>query len=1252
MENKENSLFEKKGFIEVFYKFISLLEKTGLLYSNYCIESEEYYGKIISEIIYDIFLSLPEQLFSENDFIKTFIKENKENKLTIFYLIDILKEKIKNNEKEMIEIKKYIPDIDNLIYVHNNIFSAKKNEKKSKLFLKRKIYQIEGVNFSIYYFAKSFIFLDKMKKSEKMKYFLLLLSQDIYRLYNKGNNFYSNKAGLGLLLYSKTKSFFESYTKKDPNIFFNNYETYFNNDIKKNSKDDITLCYSSRLLTDKIVLDKNKRKEIITKMISFSFQNNKTDDYDEDLLKDLGNITKSEIKNINTNELYNGKINQYYNPFDITSKKKSINNPKNYFLKITFAEIYKDLMFNDSTFEKIKLSYFSKFREHKELCKDSKQMNYPIKQKNYCNSVEPKIFMKRDYNFYDERILEISHSYLNFDILKQNIKNIYFYPHINKKKDTKFLECELVTAEYVIFGKIYFFENFTYFESEQDPRDKQNIQSDSLVKYLISNRSKENKSCKYKAVLIFNEDIKEIIQRRTLLVNQSIEIFQKNGKSHFFNFFRIDNVIKAYGYFKEINKNFIFKFDTNNNKEDISILTENFRKGDISNYKYILYLNKYSTRTYNDLSQYPVFPWLIKEYDKLQELLTLLDNKDTNTNNVKDYFRDMRYAISLQTEEKRKKAKYKFDTIEEEEFPKHLYLHYSTQGYIFFYLMRNNPYLINIIKLQNYNLENPHRLFNSFQDMDRTTTTSNDNREIIPDFFCYFDCFLNLNCSFFGYLNDINLVDDFDLRDNSFINNKNKTNKLSSFANALLSHVKLLNNTYVSTILSQWVDIIFGKNQLPEKKEDYSNSYNIYEQFVYEKFINLQNEIDKYYELYKELKINKKEYMKNISDLESIVTMRTNFGMNPIQIKETITYEGKNKSSFDYINKGRKLIDEKIIYFKKVLNDNYLIIKEKENIKGTNNNNNKIAVIYDNNFREKKGNIYDCRGIISLKNQGRKNLSNLNYAFSCLYLKNKKSLFVLLTCQYLGNYFRIQYNDKIINIFYEDFVTCIKGNYYKDRDNIFYTGLLNGKLTEWEIKFDNYLNPKIKEKKHVYAHKSSITAIEIYSRQKIILTAGEDKFLYIRKIFDFELLTVINLTYCFENPIVSEACNILPTLIKVSDLNLLYVLIYDKDKENSFIRGYNLNGLFFAQSEPSNYLNISFTKSSNLIVGQYDSKEIHIISASNLTLLWKKVFEDELGINKMVEYNHKECAFYRLLDDKMVSVTLKDRNESKKFDSF
>ena len=276
-----------------------------------------------------------------------------------------------------------------------------------------------------------------------------------------------------------------------------------------------------------------------------------------------------------------------------------------------------------------------------------------------------------------------------------------------------------------------------------------------------------------------------------------------------------------------------------------------------------------------------------------------------------------------------------------------------------------------------------------------------------------------------------------------------------------------------------------------------------------------------------------------------------------------------------------------------------------------------------------------------------------------------------------------------MNIFYEDFIPSIKARNINDNDTIFYTGLINGKLTEWEIipSLDPNIKVKkkgtkciynfdIKEKKRIYAHKSSISVIEIYSKQKIIITAGEDKFIYIRKIFDFELLTAIDLTYSFGNPIISKYLNIFPTLVKISNLNLLYVMIYDFSSKETFIRGYNLNGIFFAHTDKTifgaelRFNNFSFTKYSNLIVGFYNANQFYVLNGGILKPVWVKELEEieeekkqkkekeKKNKNKKekiyiikFEFNCTNGEIYVLKEHEVFFTSINDKLQLKEFES-
>ena len=724
----------------------------------------------------------------------------------------------------------------------------------------------------IYIFAKSFIYLnekniikERFEENLLIRY-LPMLSLDIFALYTRRNSLYGNKICKKFPLYKDTKYYFETFMVQNPQNF-NNCKEYFDNDMKVALKEEysILFCYSSRLndtksidirsiisekkeiycnddLNEKNINDKNNNLVKISRKRSLSFDAKVINHIDTDLneykIKDyIGNDDQPMKKN-----------SENLSAFEII-KKENIYNPKNYFFKICFAEVYKNMIFNDKIFKLIKLAYLSTNRTYKNIHKDTKQNNFPIKQKNYCNLLEPKIFLRRDFSFYDENFLKISHEYLENNNLYKERENIIFYPHKykiqNLKRDLE-LFCELVTSQYVYFGKMYFFENFMFFETKEDPRDSDKS-IEIFMNYAVSTKDIDNKSINEKSILIFNDEIIEIIERRTLFSYQSIEIFHKNGKSYFFNFFNTANIQKVFNYLHKINQSLLknnfpkFTFFTyNNDDEALNNIINNFHNGKLSNYEYLLYLNKYATRTYNDSNQYPVFPWLIKEYNKIEDILTLLSKKDTKQD-ISNYFRDMKYPIGLQNDNIKNNAIQIFDYNEDPEFPYHSAIPYSSSAYIYYYLLRINPYTQNLIKLQKNQFDIASRLFNNFIDTEKIIKENADNREIIPDFFCYFDYYCNLNCSSFGITKRKEIIEDMMILNN--LNNENfqYINNISIYANSLYNHKKLLNDIYISKILSQWVDIVFGKKQLP-KKEERSESCNIFTDYFYEQNLNLNQQ--------------------------------------------------------------------------------------------------------------------------------------------------------------------------------------------------------------------------------------------------------------------------------------------------------------------------------------------------------------------------------------------------------------------------
>ena len=1307
---KPNKLFDNEKLCDYFNKLIQLISK-GLIFSNYCIISNQPHGKIISEIIFDLFLAIPEEYFNKALFNNTFYKSA--DGTTIFNLIDRNKERIITKKRLQNTIN--IPELETLKEFHTILKSVNKKARSKFLVEENELFRIEETNYTIYFLAKCFVYLKtnfikdlenilktKGKEKEKgqikekaIRKLIDCLSINLYKLYTRYNIFYETK-NCEFPLYDETKRYFESniiqnFNSKDPKKNSEYYKKFFENDLIVILKNEYALeyCFSSKLIKRKIKENKVELNEnkIIPDTIKNSDDkskhssdnasvNNKNSkdisSYQKDVLLNSSemnldiseeNKTNEEIKEKDINS--SPESNQFNHSYELIKEKYLMLNPRNFFFKRIFSDVYKDLIFKNKTFIDIKNIYIIKGRNNKGIIRETKQLDYPSRQKNYSNFLEPRIFLRRDFNFFDEIYFPVSFCYVPKPLLHEKIEEMVLYKHQYKYKKEKMvldLDCELVTNQHIIFGKMYFFNKFIVFEDTEDPRNILENNIEIFMKYSISTKPREKKRIvKNKFIVIFYNNIKESILRRSLLITQSIEIFLKNGKSYFFNFFHSDYAKKVYRFFDKIKSKFDFTFDGNlktYNQKDIQNILNKFHNGKISNYMYILHLNKYASRTYCDLSQYPVFPWLIVKREKIDQIISYLESEHNDYDEMKDQFRDMRYPISMQTEEKReeiiKKYEEEEENLQEEEkkkFHSHFVNHFSSPAFVYYFLMRLNPFLQDMIKLQNYQNENPNRMFLSFESLESILSSGIDNRELIPDFYCYFDYLINLNCNYLGEIEGNIINDDFCIDSEQ---SKRDEKGISTYVHNLYKDKKLLNSTYISRKIHEWVDIIFGKNQIPEK-ENIAKSCNIYNKTSYEQKTNFEEKLKKYSERMEKNEMTDREVM---SKMRNKISLTINLGMTPRQIcKSTTSFSGENKIySNDELKKN---FDDKLIYYEKLPNDEYLFLKD---IIKKDKSKIRVAGIYipkNKNLNEVK--IYECKQLDLMKKYKSISIEHKNihlkiplynpcYSISYIILKPTKKIskynnIAILTCRYIENYFNIQTSDKNLNVICEDYVTCIKAK-NPESSFIFYTGLFNGKLVEWEL--SNELD--INEIKHSYSHQAAITLIELYHQQNIIITASEDKYIHIRKLYDFELLTAINLTYCFGNPIISKKCNIFPSLVKISELNLLYVLIYDLDSNTNFIRGYNLNGLFIGQTEKDFFIlgnkkliinSISFTKNSNLIIGFYNSNNYSSLNSWDLIpncllrFLDMSDKKEKIG-TQMIYFDYSSNLFYYLYENEFV----------------
>ncbi|XP_071415968.1 neurobeachin-like protein 2 isoform X2 [Pithys albifrons albifrons] len=225
-------------------------------------------------------------------------------------------------------------------------------------------------------------------------------------------------------------------------------------------------------------------------------------------------------------------------------------------------------------------------------------------------------------------------------------------------------------------------------------------------------------------------------------------------------------------------------------------LTQKWVLREISNFEYLMQLNTIAGRTYNDLSQYPVFPWILRDY--VSETLDLSNPA---------VFRDLSKPIGVANERHARDVKEKYESFEDptgtvDKF--HYGTHYSNAAGVMHYLIRTEPFTTLHIQLQSGRFDCSDRQFHSVPAAWQARMENPvDVKELIPEFF-YFPEFLeNQN--------------GFDLGCLQLSNEKVGDVVLPRWARSredfILQHRRALESEYVSAHLHEWIDLIFGYKQ-------------------------------------------------------------------------------------------------------------------------------------------------------------------------------------------------------------------------------------------------------------------------------------------------------------------------------------------------------------------------------------------------------------------------------------------------------
>ena len=408
---------------------------------------------------------------------------------------------------------------------------------------------------------------------------------------------------------------------------------------------------------------------------------------------------------------------------------------------------------------------------------------------------------------------------------------------------------------------------FYSFESKRNG-DEEDYDSDRKVCFGSVFRPQTWKYSHYFLNIPYNK-IQIILKRRYYFKKTAIEIFTEDKKSYLFKIdestikFFIENIkhymkqdlediFIEYNKFDEkigfVNKKNIFlnatlRLLTNDRKYmNLKNLYDKWSKWEISTLKMIMIMNFYANRSYNDINQYPVFPWIITDYES---------SKVPNFEK-ENFIRPMNKPMGMMdfTEEsKERKENYEehwqsneADDDRDENYDRYG-SHYSTSLYLTYYLVRVFPYSYIRIELQGKNFDDPNRLFNSLPNsFDCAITQKSDLRELIPEFFCFPEMFLNMNELNLGEINDEKgnpkLVGGVEMP-------KWANHSVYTFIG---KHRELLESIEINEKINEWFNIIFGSKQKGKEAKKIGNLFIKQTYEDYEEIYNKSNKSEKIYQ--------------------------------------------------------------------------------------------------------------------------------------------------------------------------------------------------------------------------------------------------------------------------------------------------------------------------------------------------------------------------------------------------------------------
>ncbi|XP_052767805.1 lysosomal-trafficking regulator-like isoform X2 [Mya arenaria] len=297
------------------------------------------------------------------------------------------------------------------------------------------------------------------------------------------------------------------------------------------------------------------------------------------------------------------------------------------------------------------------------------------------------------------------------------------------------------------------------------------------------------------------EDILEVQKRWYELTDTGIEIFLTNGKT----------CLLALRSSRERDELFqrLLMLELPNRRSPMNIMDalDSWENRSSTNFEYLTELNKLAGRSFNDLMQYPIMPFILKDYTSPS-----IDLRDISV------YRDLSKPVSVQDPKNEQKFKMNYEILKGEfdrfgqegmtglrVAPYHYGSHYSNSGSVLHFLVRLPPFTKMFLGFQDQSFDIPDRTFHNMHTSWRLSSaeSNTDVKELIPEFFFFHEFLINSEEFDFGSRQNGEAV-------NNVVLPPWCGNNARLFT---LIHRQALESEHVMEHICGWIDLVLGYKQ-------------------------------------------------------------------------------------------------------------------------------------------------------------------------------------------------------------------------------------------------------------------------------------------------------------------------------------------------------------------------------------------------------------------------------------------------------